>query len=70
MKKNMGGTDRIIRLLVVVVIGVLFYTGSLEWATTVGKIAAIVGVIFLFTVVTSWCAIYQLVGLRTCKTDG
>lgn len=69
MKKNMGGADRLIRLIVALVLGVLFYTGNLVWGTTLGVIAAIVGVIFLFTAVTSWCAIYQLVGLKTCKTD-
>lgn len=68
MKKNMGGADRIIRLIIAAVIGYLFYNGTLVIGTTLGVIGAIVAVIFLLTSVVSFCPLYRVVGLSTCKT--
>ena len=69
MKKNVGTTDRIVRIVVAVVIAALFLTKTLTLATTLGIILAVVGVIFLFTGLVSWCAIYQLVGASTCQVE-
>ena len=66
MKKNVGQMDRIIRLVVAVVILALLATKTIALSSTLGIILAVVGVIFLFTAATSWCAIYQLVGASTC----
>ncbi len=69
MKKNVGTSDRIIRLVVAVIIGILFLTQTITFSSTIGVILAVVGVIFLFTSAVSWCAIYQLVGASTCPTE-
>ena len=66
MKKNVGKTDKTIRLVVVLIIAVLFILGKLTLASTLGIILAIIGVVFLFTALANWCALYQLVGLSTC----
>ncbi len=69
MKKNVGSIDRIIRLLGAVAIAVLFLTGVVSISSTLGIVLSVVGVIFAFTGLTSWCAIYSLVGLSTCPID-
>lgn len=65
MKTNMGGSDRIIRIVVAVVIGVLFYMNSIEG--TLAYILLAVGGIFALTSIVSFCPLYTLVGLNTCK---
>ncbi len=65
MKKNMGGADRIIRIIAAVAIGVLFYTGVLQ-----GMLAYVLlglAAIFVLTSFVSFCPLYTLVGLNTCK---
>jgi hypothetical protein len=65
MKKNMGGTDRIIRLIVAIVIAILFWQGII--AGTLGYVLLGVAVVFLLTSFISFCPLYSLVGLSTCK---
>ena len=63
-KTNEGSADRIIRAIVGVVAIVLFFMNQ---GTTLGWIALVVGVIALFTAATGWCAIYAVLGIKTCK---
>ncbi len=67
MKSNLGKPDRMIRLIAGVVIAILFATGQLALTSTLGIILAVAGVIFLFTGLVNWCAIYSLLGLSTKK---
>lgn len=69
MKKNVGKTDKIIRLIVVAAIAVVLATGVVAIGTTLGIILGIVGVIFLFTALVNWCAIYALIGASTCPVE-
>lgn len=69
MKKNVGKTDKMIRLVVAAVIVILLATGTIALATTLGTILAVVGVIFIFTALVNWCAIYALIGASTCPTE-
>ncbi|MEP2935209.1 MAG: DUF2892 domain-containing protein [Gilvibacter sp.] len=66
MKKNMGGTDRIIRFIIALVIGVLFWQGII--AGTVGYVLLAIAAVFVLTSFVSFCPLYSLVGLSTCKT--
>lgn len=66
MKKNMGGADRIIRIIVAAVIGILFWQGII--AGTLGYVLLAVAIVFLLTSFVSFCPLYSLVGLNTCKT--
>lgn len=61
----MGTIDGIIRVLVVVAILVMNYQGMLTgiWAT----VAGIIGGVFLLTSILSFCPIYKLLGLSTCR---
>jgi hypothetical protein len=65
MKKNMGTIDRVIRLLVVVVIGLLYYTGQISGL--LATILAIIAVAFLVTSILGWCPGYLPFGLSTRK---
>ena len=65
MKKNMGGLDRIIRFIAAVVVAVLYYTGIIEG--TLAYVLLALGAIFLLTSFVSFCPLYALVGLNTCK---
>jgi uncharacterized membrane protein YtjA (UPF0391 family) len=64
MKPNMGGTDRIIRLIVAAIVAVLYFTGTLTG--TLGIVALVVSAIFVLTSLVSFCPLYTLIGLNTC----
>ena len=66
MKTNMGGMDRIIRVLVAIVAVALYFTGTLTG--TLGIVALVVAGIFLLTSVVSFCPLYTLFGISTCPT--
>lgn len=66
MKTNMGGADRIIRVILAVVFAVLFFTGTVTG--TFGIVLLVLGGVFLATSVISFCPLYTLVGMNTCKT--
>ena len=65
MKKNMGNTDRIIRVILAIVFSVLYFTGTVTG--TFGLVLVILGAIFLATSFISFCPLYTLVGMNTCE---
>ncbi len=64
MKKNMGTTDKIIRLLVAIVFAVLYFTNTVTG--TVGLILVILGAVFVLTSLVSFCPLYLPFGISTC----
>jgi hypothetical protein len=56
MIKNMGTADRIIRILVVIVIAILFFTKQITG--TLGIILVILAIIFLLTSLAGFCPLY------------
>lgn len=64
MKKNVGSIDRIIRIILAAVFAVLYFTNTVSG--TLGLVLLILGGVFLFTSVISFCPLYALVGLNTC----
>jgi len=56
LNQNMGNTDRIIRVIVAAVIGVLYFTNAISG--TLGLILLILAVIFLLTSIFSFCPLY------------
>lgn len=65
MKKNMGGLDRSIRFVVAIVIGLLYWQGIIEG--TLAYVLMAVAVIFILTSFISFCPLYRIVNLNTCK---
>lgn len=64
MKKNLGNADRIIRVLLAIVFGVLYFTGTVTG--TAGIVLLVLGAVFLLTSLISFCPLYAIVGLSTC----
>jgi hypothetical protein len=65
MKKNMGSTDKIIRISIAVIIAVLYFTNTIS-----GTLALILGafaIIFIITSFISFCPLYLPFGISTKK---
>ena len=65
MKKNMGSTDKIIRILIALVIGVLCYTETISGTTAI--VLGAFAIIFLITSFISFCPLYLPFGINTSK---
>ncbi|MBI9050327.1 MAG: DUF2892 domain-containing protein [Anaerolineaceae bacterium] len=65
MKKNMGSLDRIIRLLLVALVAILYFTNVISG--TLALILGILAVVFLVTSLVSFCPLYKLFGISTNK---
>ncbi|MEM9674757.1 MAG: DUF2892 domain-containing protein [Bacteroidota bacterium] len=66
MKKNMGTTDRIVRVLIAAVVAVLLATNVISG--TLGIVLMVLAGIFLLTSFVSFCPLYAPFGLSTCAT--
>jgi hypothetical protein len=65
MKKNMGSTDKLFRILFAFLVGVLYYTKAIE-----GNLAIVLGVFAAILVLTSFisfCPLYLPFGISTRK---
>ncbi len=59
MNKNLGNTDRLIRIVIgVALIGYAYMTGNT---------IAYIGIIPIITALIGWCALYSILGISTCK---
>ena len=63
MKKNMGGTNRIVRLLLAVVFAALFFTNTVTG--TLGIVLMVLAVIFVLTRQVSFCPLFAPFGINT-----
>ena len=64
MKKNMGSTDQIIRVLLALVFAWLFYSGTVTGIFGYALLA--LGAVFIVTSIINYCPIYALFGFSTC----
>jgi len=67
MKANMGSADKVIRIVLAVLIGILYFTNVITG--TLGIILLVVGGIFLLTSVVSFCPLYAPFKISTKKKD-
>lgn len=65
MKKNMGTTDKAIRILIAIVIGVLYFTNTISG--TLAIVLGILAVVFLLTSFINFCPLYLPFGINTSK---
>ena len=65
MKKNMGSLDRIIRLVLVALVAVLYFTNVISG--TLALILGILAVVFLITSLISFCPLYVPFKISTRK---
>jgi hypothetical protein len=64
MKKNMGNTDRIVRLIVAALFAVLYFTNIVTGIF--GIVLLVLAAVFVLTSLVSFCPLYTLIGLNTC----
>ena len=65
MKKNMGVTDKRIRVFIAVLLFALYYFKVIE--ETLGMIGLGLALIFVITSFISFCPLYAPFGITTCK---
>ncbi|WP_111682174.1 YgaP family membrane protein [Winogradskyella tangerina] len=65
MTKNMGTADRIIRIIIAAIVGVLYFNEVISG--TLGIILLIVAGIFVLTSFISFCPLYAPFGIKTCS---
>jgi fatty acid desaturase len=64
MKKNMGGADRIIRILLAAVFAYLYFGGIITG--TWGIVLLVLGGVFVLTSLVGFCPLYAPFGISTC----
>jgi hypothetical protein len=67
MKKNMGITDKAIRLILVFIIGVLYFTNLISG--TLAIVLGILGGVLMLTSFISFCPLYVFFGINTKKKE-
>jgi hypothetical protein len=65
MKKNLGNLDRIIRIVIAIIIGALYLTGTIAGISA--TVLLILATVFLLTGFISFCPLYYLFGISTCR---
>ena len=61
----MGSGDRIARLLIAIVVGILYYTGIIQGI--LGLILLVLAAVFVLTSFISFCPLYLPFGINTCS---
>lgn len=65
MKKNMGTSDKIIRILIAAAIGILYFTNAISG--TLALVLGILAIVFIATSFVSFCPLYLRLGINTKK---
>lgn len=65
MKKNMGLTDKIIRIAVAIFVAILYFTGTING--TIALVLAVFAVVMISTSFVSFCPLYLPFGINTIK---
>lgn len=65
MKKNMGSTDSIIRILLAAVIGILYFTHLISGTTAI--VLGVLAIVFIATSLMNFCPLYLPFGISTRK---
>ena len=66
MKKNMGKTDKGIRVIIAVIIALLYYFNIIEGA--IAYVLMALAMVLLITSFINFCPLYVPFGISTCKT--
>lgn len=63
MQANVGGLDRIARIVlgIALILFALLSTSEYRWW-------GLIGIVFLFTGLVRWCPLYVPFGVKTCRT--
>jgi hypothetical protein len=67
MKKNMGSTDKVIRILLAAIMAGLYFSNTVTGS--LGIILLVFSAIFVLTSLVSFCPLYTLFGINTCAVN-
>lgn len=65
MNCNMGALDRIIRIVLALVLGWLYFADRVTG--TWGIVLLVIGIILVLTGLVGYCGLYRLLKISTCK---
>jgi hypothetical protein len=65
MKKNMGNLDKGVRIALAIAVALLYYFNVIE--ETLAYVLMAFAIVFLLTSFVSFCPLYTLIGVNTCK---
>lgn len=65
MKKNVGNTDRFVRVMFGIILLILFMSGAIE--NNLKWIVLGVSMILIITAFATFCPLYTLLGKNTCE---
>jgi hypothetical protein len=66
MTKNVGNTDKLIRLIIAVVLFILVYTGKVTDSTT-QYVLLVIALIAALTSLLNYCPVYSIFKINTFK---
>ncbi|MBS1773255.1 MAG: DUF2892 domain-containing protein [Bacteroidetes bacterium] len=67
MKQNMGTTDKIVRIVLAIILGLLYFNDVVIGVA--GIALMVLAVVFLATSLVGFCPLYTLVGVNTCPKE-
>jgi len=65
MKKNVGNTDKSIRILLAIAVALMYSFDVIEG--TLAYILMAIAIILLGTSLLNFCPLYRILGINTCK---
>jgi hypothetical protein len=67
MKKNMGSSDKALRILAAFVVLILYLAGQITGTAAI--ILGVIAVTFVATSLVGFCPLYTLLKISTCKSQ-
>ncbi len=67
MKQNMGAADRLIRSVLAVMVGILYFTGQISGLAAI--VLGIIAIAFILTSVAGHCPLYTPLNVSTKKEE-
>ena len=65
MKTNIGNTDKIVRLVVALILGGLYFAEIITG--TLGIVLLVIAASMVLTALSGFCPLYALFGMNTCE---
>jgi hypothetical protein len=65
MKKNIGNTDKLLRLGGALLIAVLYFLNAISGTTAI--VLGILAIVLALTSLVNFCPLYTFLGMNTCK---
>jgi hypothetical protein len=65
MKKNMGSADKVLRIVLAALVGILYATNVITGTTAI--VLGVLAIVFLATSFISFCPLYLPFGISTIK---